>query len=158
MFPRVRGLQRDVVYIGWPIAPSYMSPKAGEGGELWGLSEWVQLYTGAQINFGDLTPYLTFAQSGWDVTCWLELSRPDHRRNSVAGLNLIIPATLACQVPPKIQTNFLFIRSTERPSAKEPTSCLRFSGVFGRLLYKGPNLILTWGLSRSQVRARIQQS
>jgi hypothetical protein len=25
------GLQRDVVYIGWPIAPSYMSPTAGEG-------------------------------------------------------------------------------------------------------------------------------
>ncbi len=31
-----------------------------EGGELWGLSQWVQLYTGAQINFGDLTPYLTY--------------------------------------------------------------------------------------------------
>jgi hypothetical protein len=24
-----RGLQRDVVYLGWPIAPSYMSPNAG---------------------------------------------------------------------------------------------------------------------------------
>ncbi len=24
------------------------------------LSQWVQLYTGAQINFGDLTPYLTY--------------------------------------------------------------------------------------------------
>jgi hypothetical protein len=23
-----RGLQRDVVYLGWPIAPSYMSPNA----------------------------------------------------------------------------------------------------------------------------------
>ncbi len=23
---------RDVVYLGWPIAPSYMSPNAGEGG------------------------------------------------------------------------------------------------------------------------------
>ncbi len=57
----VRGLQRDVVYLGWPIAPSYMSPNAeGEGGELQGLSQWVQLYTGAQINFGDLTPYLTY--------------------------------------------------------------------------------------------------
>ncbi len=27
-------------------------------GELRGLSQWVQLYTGAQINFRDLTPYL----------------------------------------------------------------------------------------------------
>ncbi len=26
------GLQRDVVYLGWPIAPSYMSPNAGVGG------------------------------------------------------------------------------------------------------------------------------
>jgi hypothetical protein len=38
-----------------------MSPNAGGGGELWGLSQGVQLYTGAQINFGDLTPYLTYA-------------------------------------------------------------------------------------------------
>jgi hypothetical protein len=44
------GLQRDVVYLGWPIAPSYMSPNAG-GGELQGLSQWEQLYTGALINF-----------------------------------------------------------------------------------------------------------
>jgi hypothetical protein len=26
-----RGLQRDVVYLGWPIASSYMSPNAGDG-------------------------------------------------------------------------------------------------------------------------------
>jgi hypothetical protein len=47
----------------WPIASSYMSPNSGGG---WscdvsaGLSQWVQLYTGAQINFGDLTSYLTY--------------------------------------------------------------------------------------------------
>jgi hypothetical protein len=29
-------------------------------GKLWGLSQWVQLYTGAQINYGDLTPNLTY--------------------------------------------------------------------------------------------------
>jgi hypothetical protein len=56
----VRGLQRDVVYLGWPIAPSYISPNALGGGELRGLSQWVQLYTGAQITFGDPTPYLTY--------------------------------------------------------------------------------------------------
>jgi hypothetical protein len=27
-----RGLQREVVYLGKPIAPSYMSANAGEGG------------------------------------------------------------------------------------------------------------------------------
>ncbi len=38
-----RESQRDVVYLGWPIAPSYMSPNAGGGGgELRGLSQWVQ--------------------------------------------------------------------------------------------------------------------
>jgi hypothetical protein len=29
-----------------------------------GLSQWVQLYTGAQINFGDLTPYIF--NMGWE--------------------------------------------------------------------------------------------
>jgi hypothetical protein len=35
------------------------------GGELRGLSanEGVQLFIGAQINFGDLTPYLTYDNS-----------------------------------------------------------------------------------------------
>ncbi len=37
-----------------------MSPNAGQGGELRGLSQWVQLYMGAQINFRDLTPCLTY--------------------------------------------------------------------------------------------------
>ncbi len=40
-----RVLQRDVVYLCWPIAPSYMIPNAGEGGGLRGLSQWVQLCT-----------------------------------------------------------------------------------------------------------------
>ncbi len=42
-----------------------MSPNAGigGGGELRGLSQWVQLYTGAHINFGDLTLYLTYAST-----------------------------------------------------------------------------------------------
>ncbi len=40
-----RGLQRYVVYHGWPIAPSYMSPDAGGGGELRGLSQWVHSCT-----------------------------------------------------------------------------------------------------------------
>ncbi len=46
LFMAGRGLQTDVVYLGWPIAPSYMSPNAGEGGgELRSLSQWVQLCT-----------------------------------------------------------------------------------------------------------------
>ncbi len=42
--PDPRRLQRDVVYLGWPIALSYMSLNTGGGGELRGLSPWVVLY------------------------------------------------------------------------------------------------------------------
>jgi hypothetical protein len=45
-----------------------MSPYAGGGGELRGLSQRVQLYTGTQINFGDLTPYLTYAGTNFPHT------------------------------------------------------------------------------------------
>jgi hypothetical protein len=38
-----------------------MSPNAGEDGGLRGLSQWGQLYTEAQLNFGDLTSYLPYA-------------------------------------------------------------------------------------------------
>ncbi len=44
-----------------PIAPSCMSLNAeGEGVAGSQAMSTVQLYTGAQINFGDLTPYLTY--------------------------------------------------------------------------------------------------
>ncbi len=47
--------------LGWPIAPSYLSPNAGGGRS---LCQWVQLcgayIHGTQINFGDPTPYLTY--------------------------------------------------------------------------------------------------
>ncbi len=53
-----RGLQGDVVYLCWPIAPLYVSPNAREG-ESCGVSANEYSCTGAQINFGDLAPYLT---------------------------------------------------------------------------------------------------
>ncbi len=67
--PEIRGSQRDVVYLGWPIAPSYMSPNAGGGGELRGLRQWEQLCTWSPKNFGDLTPYLTYARNHITVYC-----------------------------------------------------------------------------------------
>ncbi len=52
----VTKLQRDVVYLGWPKSPSYIyEPQCGGRGELRDFSQWVQLYTRDQINFGDLT-------------------------------------------------------------------------------------------------------
>jgi hypothetical protein len=39
----------------------------GEGGGLRCFSLCVQLYTGAQINFGDLTPHLTYGWVGGSV-------------------------------------------------------------------------------------------
>ncbi len=67
-----RGLQRDVVYLCWPIAPSYRSPTqcgGHEGLRLAGsqpsqpMSIAVHVHItwlGAQIKFGDLRPYLTY--------------------------------------------------------------------------------------------------
>ncbi len=62
-----RGLQWDIVYLmADHIAPSYIWAQMRGGGVVGlGLSQWVQLYTGAQTNFGDLTPYLTYDISWW---------------------------------------------------------------------------------------------
>ncbi len=60
---RGEGSERDVVYLDWPIAPSYMSPNVGGGGG-GGCGVSANEYScahGAQINFGDLSPYLTYA-------------------------------------------------------------------------------------------------
>jgi hypothetical protein len=66
---QARELQRDV-YLSWPIVFSYMSPNAGGGGrELRRFGQWVRLYTEAQINFRDLTPYLTYG-SNWLFFCF----------------------------------------------------------------------------------------
>ncbi len=60
---RIRGSHRDVVNLGRRIAPSYMSPnaggRAGGGGGCGVLANEYSCTHGAQINFGDLTPYLT---------------------------------------------------------------------------------------------------
>jgi hypothetical protein len=73
-----RGLQRDVVYLGWPIGPSYLSPNAGGGGgEFRGLSQWVQLYT------GDLTPYLTYD--------WMGLHGSAHPCNAYCQSDMTTP-------------------------------------------------------------------
>jgi hypothetical protein len=51
---RPGGSQRDVVYLGWPIAPSYMSPNSRGCGI--SANEYSCAH-GAQVNFGDQTPY-----------------------------------------------------------------------------------------------------
>jgi hypothetical protein len=56
-----RGSLGDVVYLGWPIALSYMNPNAGACGVSANVYSCAH---GAQITFGDLTPYLTY---GWLV-------------------------------------------------------------------------------------------
>jgi hypothetical protein len=55
--PLSRGLQRDVVYL------VYKSPNAGG----WGAVHIT--WHGAQINFGDLTPYLTYASDLVNLVC-----------------------------------------------------------------------------------------
>ncbi len=44
-----QGLQRDVVYLGWPIAPSNMSPNAGGAR---GFIQWVRLCTWSTNKLG----------------------------------------------------------------------------------------------------------
>ncbi len=60
-----RGLQRDVVYIFWPIAPSYTgtSPNAGGGMGSCGVSSNEYPYSCTHHetwSFGDLPPSLTY--------------------------------------------------------------------------------------------------
>ncbi len=46
-----RGSQRDVFYLGWPIAPSYMSPNAREGGRSCGVCSSCSLRFGLHSFF-----------------------------------------------------------------------------------------------------------
>jgi hypothetical protein len=55
------------------MSPSYMSPNLGEGGVA-GFQLMSTAYTGAQINFGDLTPYLTYAYYTAGPTAFLTLA------------------------------------------------------------------------------------
>ncbi len=55
-----RGLQGDVVYLSWPIAPLFYEPKCGGGGCGVSANENSCAH-GAQISFGDLPQYLTYA-------------------------------------------------------------------------------------------------
>jgi len=71
-------------------------PKCGGGGELRGLSQLVQLYTGAQINFGDLTLYLTYGYPS--VTSWKNTNSM-YRYNTKSCTNCIA----ACLI-----TRFIF--------------------------------------------------
>jgi hypothetical protein len=54
------GLQRDVVYLGLGDQQP-TSPHVGGGGGAGYQPVSIQLYTGAQINFGDVTLYFTNA-------------------------------------------------------------------------------------------------
>jgi len=66
--PVFRGFKGDVVYLSWPISPLVYEPKClGEGRGVW-VAGYQPMRTAvhitghrAQINFGGLTPYLTYA-------------------------------------------------------------------------------------------------
>ncbi len=55
-----RGLQRDVVYLGWPIAPRYMSPNVEGVGSCDASANEYNCTQQPKYTVGDLTPYLTF--------------------------------------------------------------------------------------------------
>ncbi len=58
--PFIQGVTKKCRLSWLPNIALVYEPKCGGRGELISLSQWVQLYTGAQINVGDLTPYLTY--------------------------------------------------------------------------------------------------
>ncbi len=95
---RNRRLHRDVIYLGWPIAPRIWA-QLGGGGGCGGLSQWVYSCAHeAQINFGDLTPYLTydakwkqtvvFAKSINEAQCHVSHPCPLHRPKRPQGFLL----------------------------------------------------------------------
>ncbi len=60
---KIRGLQGDVVYLSWSIAPLVYEPKYGRGRGCGSQPMRTAVHItwhGAQMNFGDLTPYLTY--------------------------------------------------------------------------------------------------
>ncbi len=77
-FHTPEGPQRDVVYLGWPMAPSCMSPNAGGwgGGGVAGsepMSTAVYItWRRVRINFGDLPPYLAYGSK--NRTCAVPIS------------------------------------------------------------------------------------
>ncbi len=84
-----RGLQK-ICRLSWLTNRALVyEPKCGRRGELRCLSQWEQPSTGAKINFGDLTSYLTYEytctvdirQSGLCLTtayCWCMGSTVPH--------------------------------------------------------------------------------
>ncbi len=54
-----QGVSKRCRLLGWPRTPSYMSPNVGRGGCGGDLANKYSCAHGIQINFGDLTPYLT---------------------------------------------------------------------------------------------------
>jgi hypothetical protein len=57
---RDRGSQRDVVYLGWPKAPSYMVPNAEGGGVAGTQPRSTAVHMEPKKTFGNLTPQLTY--------------------------------------------------------------------------------------------------
>ncbi len=75
------GLQGDVVYLGRPIATSLYEPKCGGGGSCGVLVNEYSCAHGAQINFGDLTPYLTYDCQVWFWRArWAQQLPPEGQR------------------------------------------------------------------------------
>ncbi len=87
----IRWLQRDVVYLGWPIAPSYMRPNAGGGRGGVAVSQPMST-AGAQINFGDPTPYLTYSMLG-----------NEPRLLHIVGLAWVASNVKSCPISSKVQ-------------------------------------------------------
>ncbi len=81
---QTRGLQRDVVYLGWPMAPSYMSPNARE----WGSCGFKAVHRSPN----------NFWRSNSIFNIWVRVRGRRHRISLMMEAAKNIPYRPACQV------------------------------------------------------------
>ncbi len=111
-----------------------------EGGGVAGLSQWVQLCTGAQMNFRDLTPYLTYDPQLWSGVSARALSGPLGARRGLEKRSLTLGHQLAGRTavwPPLSRGNTQLAHSA---GAEGSSMQLALAGGFGTSMKAGKQL------------------
>ncbi len=94
------------------LADQYISPNAGGGRCRVSLSQWVRLYTGAQINFGDLTPYLTY------MTMALYCDPTPYLFQNLCSGNITIDQLVGLMMVPRPLTSAIWLKSFHECESK----------------------------------------
>ncbi len=134
---RRRGSLRDVVYLCWPLVPSYMSPNKGGGGGSQPMTTAVHME--AQINFGDLTPYLNLCLDT-STSMYLTVFLAGAKRRVLTFL--YTPPTTNAEKLKQIFPR----KGIERPQSQFPHSCVceRFIYSHDRSAYSAAGNMWKW--------------